>query len=296
MLTIRTATNEDIPQVKELWKRCFGDTDAYVDMFYKKYCTHEQVLIVEEEGDLNSMCSVLPTTLLLPDGTSCRTGYIYALATNPYIQGKGHARQLLAFADEHLQKLGMQCLTLVPASPSLHRYFENMGLVEGFATRKLERMSAELTDLSPLDGSCKLDPILPCEYNEIRERQLADTPHIVYNNTLIQFQQFACHLSAGDLYRVEIEGEVGCVSIEYVQRTRLLMKELLISPGRMEKAVQLISEQLPAVRYHVRTPASWEGMQGSYIQAFGMVKWYDREIEQQFRNLQRDGYLGLAFD
>jgi len=295
MISIRPARPEELPMQKELFKRCFGDSDAYVDMFYQKYCTPDQVLIVEEEGELNSMATMLETTMHFPDGTSHPVGYVYALATNPYIQGKGYARQLLAFADEYLQKKGMKCLTLVPASPSLHRYFENLGLAECFATRKVEKMAAELTGLPPLSEDCKLVPILPSEYNLIREEKLKDNMHIAYSDKLVQFQQFGCHLTAGDLYRIEIEGEVGCVAIEYVQRSRLLMKELLISPTKMEKAVQLISEEMPAVRFHIRTPACWEGMQGSYIQAFGMIKWYDKELQQKWFAHQ-DAYLGLAFD
>lgn len=295
MITIRPARAEDIPQQKELWKRCFGDSDAYVDMFYQKYCIPEQVLIVEEDGELNSMATMLETTMHFPDGTSYPVGYVYALATNPYIQGKGHARQLLAYADEYLQKKGMKCLTLVPASPSLHRYFDNLGLKECFAARKVEKMSAELTGLPPLGEGCRLVPILPSEYNQIREEKLQGTMHIAYPDKLIQFQQFGSHLTAGDLYRLEVNGEVGCVAIEYVQRSRLLMKELLISPANMEKAVQLISEELPAARYHIRTPVFWDGLQGSYIQAFGMIKWYDKELFQKWFNHQ-DAYLGLAFD
>lgn len=295
MITIRQSKAEDIPQQKELWKRCFGDSDAYVDMFYQKYCIPEQVLIVEEDGELNSMATMLETTMHFPDGTSYPVGYVYALATNPYIQGQGHARQLLAYADEYLQKKGMKCLTLVPASPSLHRYFDNLGLTECFATRKVEKMSAELTGLAPLGEDCKLVPILPSEYNQIREEKLRGTMHIEYPDKLIQFQQFGSHLTAGDLYRLEVEGAVGCVAIEYVQRSRLLMKELLIDPSKMEKAVQLISEELPAARYHIRTPVFWDGLPGSYIQAFGMTKWYDKELLQKWFNHQ-DAYLGLAFD
>lgn len=295
MISIRPSRPDDIPQQKELWKRCFGDSDSYIDMFHQKYCRPEQVLIVEEDGELNSMATMLEAKLHFPDGEVVSVGYVYALATNPYIQGQGHARQLLAFADEYLCSKGMKCLTIVPASPSLHRYFENMGMSECFATRKLEKMAAELTGLPALSEDCRMLPILPAEYNLIREEKLKGSMHISYDDTLVQLQQFGCHLTAGDLYRIEIEGEVGCVSIEYVQRSRLLMKELLIAPTKMEKAVQLISEQLPAARYHIRSPMFWEGMQGSYNQAFGMIKWYDKALQQKWFN-QQNAYLGLAFD
>lgn len=79
----------------------------------------EQVLVVDEVGELDSMAAMLPGTVHLPDGTDIPVGYVYALATNPYMQGKGHARQLLKYADEYLQKRGDKAMILVPASPSL---------------------------------------------------------------------------------------------------------------------------------------------------------------------------------
>ena len=39
------------------------------------------------------MAAMLPGTIQLPDGTDVPVGYVYALATNPYMQGKGHARR-----------------------------------------------------------------------------------------------------------------------------------------------------------------------------------------------------------
>jgi N-acetylglutamate synthase-like GNAT family acetyltransferase len=293
VITIRPSTPEEVPQQKELWKRCFGDSSTYVDNFYRRICTPDQVLVVEEDGEINSMAAMLPTTFALPDGQSVPVGYVYALATNPYIQGKGHARQLLRYADDYLQSKGMKALTLVPASPSLHRFFEAVGLEECFATRKIEVMASSLTGEV---GDGTLTPILPQEYNRIREECLAGTLHIRYPDSLIQLQQFGSHLSNGDLYRLDIGGSVGCVAIEYVQSRRLLMKELLIAPEKMAQAVELIASQLPATRYHVRTPALWDGLHGSYVQAFGMIKWYDQELKTKWHTSTQEAYLGLGFD
>lgn len=296
MIKFRKGQAADLPQIKELFKRCFGDSDTFVDRLYNEYCTVEQVLVVEEDGEIDSMLSVLDTVLHLPDGKELPAGYIYGLATNPYIQGKGHARKLMEYADQVLQEQGKQCLLLVPASPSLHRYFETLGLVECFATRKVEIMSAAMEGLPALDDSCKISKATPAEYAALRRELLKDTLHVGYDETLVGLQQFCGQLSGGDLYKLEVEGETGCVAIEYVQKSRMLAKELLIAPSKMNKAVQLIFNQEPAARYHIRIPGSWDGLQGSYVQAFGMVKWYNKQLQQDVFNLHQEAYLGLAFD
>ena len=219
-----------------------------------------------------------PGTIQLPDGTDVPVGYVYALATNPYMQGKGHARQLLKYADDFLRQRGDKAMILVPASPSLHRFFEAIGMDECFATRKVEILTSALTGET---GGGVLTPISPREYNEIREGYLKGTFHMTYSDHMISFQQIGSHLAYGDLYKIEIDGAVGCVAIEYVQKRRLLAKELLIPTDKMAKAVETIAKEMEASRYHIRTPAFWDGLPGSYTQAFGMIKWYDMGLPRQ---------------
>lgn len=291
MIHIRPSTPEEIPQQKDLWKKCFGDPTAYIDIFYQQFCTADQVLVVEDEGEINSMAAMLPGSILTPEGEEISVGYVYALATSPYMQGQGHARQLLKYADQYLQEKGYKAMVLVPASPSLHRFFESVGMDECFATRKLELLTSNFTGET---GGAVMTPISPHEYNEIRERYLKGTFHMAYTDEMIHFQQIGSHLSYGDLYKIEIEGEVGCAAIEYVQKRRLLVKELLIAPEKMEKAAEAIGSQMQASRYHIRTPGFWDGIPGSYQQAFGMIKWYDQDLHAKW--FKQDAYLGLAFD
>lgn len=292
MITIRPSTPAEIPLQKELWQKCFGDPAPYIDIFYQKFCTADQVLVVDEDGEINSMAAMLHGELAFPDGSTAPVGYVYALATNPYVQGKGHARQLLAYADKFLTDRGDKAMVLVPASPSLHRFFEATGMIECFATRKVEVLSSALTGET---GGAVMTPIGPKEYNEIRETYLKDTFHMVYSDQLVHFQQIGSHLAYGDLYKLKVDGQVGCAAIEYVQSRRLLMKELLLPPEKMLQAVEAVAKEMPAIRYHVRTPAFWDGLQGSYVQAFGMIKWYDNALQGKWF-FQQDAYLGLAFD
>ena len=50
MINIRQATPDELPQIKDLWKKCFGDPSAYIDVFFQKFAAADQVLVVEEEA------------------------------------------------------------------------------------------------------------------------------------------------------------------------------------------------------------------------------------------------------
>ena len=62
MFAIRQATPEEIPQQKALWQKCFGDPVSYIDAFYDKFCSAEQVVEVVEDGRVCSMAACLPSS------------------------------------------------------------------------------------------------------------------------------------------------------------------------------------------------------------------------------------------
>ena len=294
MITIRPSDPSEIPQQKALWQKCFGDSMEYIDAYYDQYCDAGQVLVEEEDGVICSMASMLSASLRTPEGETVPVGYVYALATNPDRQGNGHARNLLGYADDFLRERGDRAMVLVPASASLFRFFEALGMRECFSHRKSEFLASSLTG-EPVGGV--FTPIGPEEYNSIREAYLAGSLHIAYSDDLIRFQEMGSRMTGGGLYRVEVadDAEVGCAAVEYLDANTLLMKELLTYHQYTRQAVELAARVLPASRYLLRTPAVWEGFRGNYTQPFGMVKWYDRDLQERYLD-RWDGYLGLAFD
>ena len=75
----------------------------------------------------------------------------------------------------------------------------------------------------------------------------------------------------------------------------VLFKELLLPPEQMGRGLAVLEPLLPGRRCYVRTPAGWEGMPGSYLQPFAMLKWYDPEKEARWGE-DTHGYMGLGFD
>ncbi len=294
MMTIRPSNPAEIPQQKTLWKKCFGDPDEYIDAFYDRFCTADQVIVAVEDGKVNSMAALLPVTFRTREGETFPVSYLYALATDPDSQGRGHARQLLQYADRLLADRGDKAMVLVPASASLHKFFSATGMDECFTHRKSEFLASSLTGET---GRGTFTPVTPEEYNAIREAYLADSDHLAYPDSLIHLQDLGSRMTGGGLFRVEVadDAEVGCAAVEYASEDTVLIKELLTYHQYTTQAVELAAKVFPAHRYLTRTPAVWEGFQGNYIQPFGMVKWYDPALQKRF-GATREAYLGLAFD
>lgn len=291
MIEIRPARPEEIPRQKEIWKRAFGDEDAYIDYFYDHQDV-SQVLLLLEDGVIWTMSACLPTTLTLPEGQSVPSAYLYALATHPDARKRGYGRFMVRYVDFYLKERGMACVTTVPAEPSLHRYFASTGYTECFALRKVELLSDMTGAPAPEDA---LAPAGPAEYDAIRERLLAGSLHISYGEGLIAYQQGISQMARANLYRLTAGGETGVAAAEYLDDETVLVKELVLPPKAMAGGAALLAAELPGRRYHIRTPAHWEGLPGSYLQPYGMVKWYDPALEKEWLD-QRRAYLGLGFD
>ena len=291
MIRIRPSRPEEALAQKELWRKAFGDEDRYIDWFYECCWKPEDMLLLLEDGVLASMLALLPMEIALPGGKTASAYYVYALATDPAARKKGYGRQLLHYVDFHLRARGVDCVTVVPAEPSLHKFFATVDFQPGFSLRKLEL----LRNMVAQPGAGAAQPVEPAEYGRIRDGLLEGLPFIRYGKELIRYQQGMSQMAGAGLYRVEVDGVVGCAAAEYVDAQSLLLKELVIPRPQMAGAVAQLAALLPAARYHVRTPAAWDGLPGSYIQSFGMLKWYS-QAKRAAWGQGTHGYMGLGFD
>ncbi len=271
---------------KVLWQEAFGDSDADIALFYETCWRPEEMLLLLEDGVPVSMTALLPHTLSLPDGGEASAFYVYALATARARRGMGFARRLLEEADRLLQNRGADCVTVVPAQPSLHRFFGAAGFQPCFSTCRAWFRRAEIP--TPAAGDLCVNAG-PEEYGAVRARCLAGTAAVRYGERLLRFQQGMCRLSGGGLFRLTAGGAEGCAAAEY-RDDRLVLKELLLPPECLERGLALLARVLPAQEYEVRTsgaPAGWSQWE------FGRIKWFSRDKEARFGPA---GYMGLGFD
>lgn len=291
MIEIRPARPEEIPRQKELWKLAFGDDDAYIDYFYA-HSEESQVLLLLENGVVWTMVALFPMTVTLPQGETLSSAYIYALATHPDARKKGFGRFILNYVDYYLQESGKDCVTIVPAEPSLYRYFATTGFEPTCSTRKVELLQSMVDP--PADGDC-IAPVSPADYAALRERLLSGSFRVTYGESLLAYQQGLSQMERGDLFRLTVAGKEGLAAAEYLDEDTVLVKELLLPPAAQAGGAALLADRMPARRYHLRTPPFWDGLAGSYLQSFAMVKWYRPELAKTWREYRR-GYMGLGFD
>lgn len=287
MVELRRAKAGEEGAVAALWGRVFGDGEAFLAEFYRQCVPFDQMLVLEEDGVVRSILCAPEMTMRFPNGKSLRCGYMYALATDPAARGQGFGRDMMRYGEVYLKGQGADCAILVPAEPSLFRFFDSLDYIPAFSHIRRERSAAQT---APAEGEAV--PAEPEEYNALRRRWLDGRCYADCGGSLVAFQQFLARDTGGDIYRLDLPGGTGCAAVELDEGTAVV-KELLCAEQDVDRALAQVAARHPADKYILRLPA-WSKGPGERV-LWGAVRWLYGRPSPWWPGGQ-DAYLGLAFD
>lgn len=113
---MRAAAHHE-PQLKELWRQCFEDSEKYIDFFFRNRFCPENTEIWECEGEAVAMAHLMEAAV---DGE--RAWYGYAVAVHPEEQGRGFATAL------QRRVMAERPYIVRPASIALEDFYAHVGL------------------------------------------------------------------------------------------------------------------------------------------------------------------------
>ena len=122
MIELRPAQRAEIPALRRLWKAAFGDSDEFLDDFFKLAFGPARSLAALWDGTLAGM--------LYWFDCQCRgerLAYLYAVAVAEPFRGRGLCRSLMETAHETLRAGGYGGSLLVPGDAGLRRMYEKLG-------------------------------------------------------------------------------------------------------------------------------------------------------------------------
>ena len=118
-----TYANENlIPGLRELWKKAFGDTDEFLDLFFSTACAPDRCRLIAEGEMVHSALYWFDCFL-----EDWKIAYIYAVATDPACRGRGLCRQVMEDTMEILRDRGYAGAILLPQEEWLIAMYAGMG-------------------------------------------------------------------------------------------------------------------------------------------------------------------------
>ena len=112
----------DIPGLRQLWKLAFGDTDAFLDIFFSIAYAPDHCRCIRENDAVSAALYWLDM-----DYEGQQFAYIYAVATDPSCRGRGLCRMLMEDTAAVLTAHGYDSAILVPQDEGLRRMYGGMG-------------------------------------------------------------------------------------------------------------------------------------------------------------------------
>jgi len=186
-------------ELKNIWKICFDDDEAYPDLYFSQYYRPENTLTHAADGKTVAMTTLLPATVITGFG-NLKARYVYAVATLPDYRGQGFSRLLAAQADERMRAEGCALALVVPASERLFAYYAQQGFTVAFFRRVVSFPAADIPDTgdNKLNG-IKLDDIK--KYFALSESHFAGCGFFVrWDTTILTNVVQECRISGGDFF------------------------------------------------------------------------------------------------
>lgn len=113
---------EQIPQLRRLWQEAFGDTDAFLDIFFHRAFSADRCRCITCDG------SVIAALYWFDcQWQEQQLAYIYAVATAKDRQGQGLCRRLMDDTHQQLRQDGYDGAILCPANEGLFAMYGKFG-------------------------------------------------------------------------------------------------------------------------------------------------------------------------
>ena len=121
-MTFDYPREDHVPQLRSLWKQAFGDSEAFLDIFFSAAFSPRRCRYAAEDARI---AAALYWFDIRWDDLPC--AYIYGVATDPQYRGRGICRELMEDTARILRSRGYGAALLVPQNAGLWAMYGKMG-------------------------------------------------------------------------------------------------------------------------------------------------------------------------
>ncbi len=225
-------------QTRRLWKTCFDDDDAFVDLYFNMRYQEEINQVIEEDGKVVAALQMIPYPMTFC-GHDIPMSYISGACTLPDYRNRGIMRRLLYQTHRAMYNQGVLVASLIPAEEWLKAYYGRSGYAVCFnySTKVINSYEQSVNNyntnlfISKLDLLKKVSSEVYTFFNEQMNERPCCVQHTIEDMEIVLAD---LRLSGGDLWTIHegglLTGMVFCVP----QKDMLSVKEMLLSDAEDE--------------------------------------------------------------
>ena len=128
---IHYADNTTRQQVYDMWKTVFGDSDEYMEIYFREKYRNENTLIYFESGKAVSSLQMLPFDFSF-HGSEIPVAYFSGLCTLPEARQKGFMGSLIKKSFGEMDEKGIPLAILVPQDETIMKFYRQFGFTQTF--------------------------------------------------------------------------------------------------------------------------------------------------------------------
>lgn len=275
---ISLAGEGDLPALRSLFQRVFQEKESGLSLFFSRVYQPQNTVTAHLDGRLAGMFYLLPARLRCRDAV-LPIAYLYALAVEPDLRGRGIAGAILRYLDGLLPDRGFQAAVLRPAEESLFAYYARFGYDSLFYARRWSFQAF------PPRTPFSVRPISLERLPRPRDSFFpASSPLFSWEDIMLRYASDYAGVWGGKTLWIECAGHSG-YALCYPAGKRLMVSEFA-------------GDDLPSLATALCAATGTEGgeailpPEAGYGERFpyGALKWYSPPLDLQ------NGYLSLTLD
>ena len=232
---------QNTSQLRDLWKQAFGDTDAFLDCFFEIAYSPNRCRCVYQGDTLAAMLYWFDCSW---EGR--KLAYLYAVATEKTMQGRGFCRLLLEDTHRHLQALGYAGSILVPRTEDLFAMYEKLGYTTCSYVRNFHCEAG-----TPIP----LEQIGVTEYAQLRRQYLPDNAVVQEGETLALLQTYSAFYTGENLLIAMYVDDGKCTVCELLGASEAA-PSIIAALGYTAAKLRTPGQGTPFAMYHSFTEGS----------------------------------------
>ena len=239
-MTIDCSTPAQISQLRRLWKEAFGDTDAFLDVFFHRAYTPERSRCITIDGEVVAALYWFDCTW-----KEKKLAYFYAVATSQNCRGQGLCRKLMEDTHRHLASLCYDGCILVPQDAELYSMYGKFGYKVCSHNRQFSCVAG--------DKPISLLQVTPEEYAAIRKTLLPENG-VLQEGVTLDFLSTYAQLYAGQGMALAAYPDEGKLTVCELLGDAQAAPEILAALGFPEGSFCTPGHQQPFAMYRSLTP------------------------------------------